>query len=121
MQGGRGLQGTLNHHAKKFVGVLNGIDTDAWNPSADKFLKFQYSAEKLEGKLENKNVIRKQLKLSSVDASRPLVNENISPNSKVVTCSLLANEWFLLCDDSFTWSHEAIIVLKNLLKMGNAS
>lgn len=83
MQGGRGLQGTLNHHSKKFVGVLNGIDTDLWNPSADKFLKFQYSAENLEAKLENKNEIRKQLKLSSVDASQPLVNKNISPKSSL--------------------------------------
>ncbi|XXG90522.1 hypothetical protein AAC387_Pa12g2265 [Persea americana] len=72
-EGGRGLHVTLNSHSKKFVGILNGIDTDSWNPSADTFLRYQYTADDLRGKAENKDAIRKQLKLSSADATRPLV------------------------------------------------
>ncbi|OEL27726.1 putative starch synthase 4, chloroplastic/amyloplastic [Dichanthelium oligosanthes] len=71
-EGGRGLQDTLKIHSKKFVGILNGIDTDTWNPSTDRFLKVQYSANDLYGKTANKAALRKQLKMSSAHASQPL-------------------------------------------------
>jgi starch synthase len=72
-EGGRGLQDTLKIHSKKFVGILNGIDTDTWNPSTDRFLKVQYSANDLYGKSANKAALTKQLKMSSANASQPLV------------------------------------------------
>ncbi|KAL5577169.1 hypothetical protein UlMin_018868 [Ulmus minor] len=72
-QGGRGLHSTLNFHSKKFIGILNGIDTDAWNPVTDAFLKVQYSVNDLQGKAENKEATRKILGLSSADVRRPLV------------------------------------------------
>ncbi|KAH0467281.1 hypothetical protein IEQ34_004519 [Dendrobium chrysotoxum] len=72
-EGGRGLHGTLRLHSKKFVGVLNGIDTDSWNPSTDIILPVQYSADDLQGKAENKRALRTQLELSSADAFQPLV------------------------------------------------
>lgn len=72
-QGGKGLHATLNSHSKKFVGILNGIDTDAWNPATDTYLKVQYSANDLHGKAENKEALRRHLRLSSADVRRPLV------------------------------------------------
>lgn len=72
-EGGRGLHGTLRLHSKKFVGVLNGIDTDSWNPSTDIILPVQYSADDLLGKSDNKRSLRTQLGLSSADAFQPLV------------------------------------------------
>ncbi|OIT39343.1 putative starch synthase 4, chloroplasticamyloplastic [Nicotiana attenuata] len=72
-QGGKGLHATINSHSKKFVGILNGIDTDAWNPASDNFLKVQYSASDIEGKLENKEALRRLLGLSSSEIRRPLV------------------------------------------------
>lgn len=74
LQGGRGLQETLKSVSKKFVGILNGIDTDAWNPSMDKYISVQYTADDLQGKAENKDAIRKRLKLSCSESSQPLVN-----------------------------------------------
>lgn len=73
-QGGRGLHETLKSHSKKFIGILNGIDTDAWNPSTDNYISVQYSADDLQGKAENKDAIRKCLKLSRSEGSQPLVN-----------------------------------------------
>lgn len=73
VKGGRGLHSTINSHSKKFVGILNGIDTDAWDPSSDTFLKVQYNADDLQGKVENKKVLREELKLSSADSRQPLV------------------------------------------------
>ncbi|KAE8674225.1 putative starch synthase 4 [Hibiscus syriacus] len=71
-EGGKGLHSTLNFHSRKFVGILNGIDTDAWNPAADNFIKVQYSANDIQGKAENKAAIQRQLGLSSADDQRPL-------------------------------------------------
>ncbi|KAF3328422.1 putative starch synthase 4 [Carex littledalei] len=72
-EGGRGLHLALKTHSRKFFGVLNGIDTDTWNPRADNFIKAQYSYDDLQGKLINKDYIRKQLGLSTSDPSQPLV------------------------------------------------
>ncbi|KAG7542396.1 Glycosyl transferase family 1 [Arabidopsis thaliana x Arabidopsis arenosa] len=72
-EGGKGLHSTLNFHSKKFIGILNGIDTDSWNPATDPFLKAQFNAKDLQGKEENKNALRKQLGLSSAESRRPLV------------------------------------------------
>ncbi|XP_020577383.1 probable starch synthase 4, chloroplastic/amyloplastic isoform X2 [Phalaenopsis equestris] len=72
-EGGRGLHETLRVHSKKFVGVLNGIDTDSWNPSTDIILPVQYSSDDLQGKTENKSALRMQLELSSADAFQPMV------------------------------------------------
>lgn len=73
MQGGRGLHSTLNFHSKKFIGILNGIDTEAWNPATDDFLKVQYHSNDLQGKAENKEALRKILGLSSANVRKPLV------------------------------------------------
>lgn len=78
LQGGRGLHETLKLHSKKFVGILNGIDTDAWNPSTDDFLTVQYNADDLQGKKKNKDAIKKYLKLSSTDPFQPLVTSVLS-------------------------------------------
>lgn len=72
-EGGRGLHLTLAAHSKKFFGILNGIDTEAWDPSTDPLLDFQYSANDLNGKAENKAALRKFLGLAVSDARIPLV------------------------------------------------
>ncbi|RDX88850.1 putative starch synthase 4, chloroplastic/amyloplastic, partial [Mucuna pruriens] len=72
-EGGHGLHSTLSFHSKKFIGILNGIDTDAWNPATDLFLPVQYSATDLQGKAENKQALRRNLGLLSADVRRPLV------------------------------------------------
>uniref|UniRef100_A0A2P2LQR0 starch synthase n=1 Tax=Rhizophora mucronata TaxID=61149 RepID=A0A2P2LQR0_RHIMU len=72
-EGGRGLHSTLNLYSKKFMGILNGIDTDAWNPATDIFLKVQYTANDIQGKAENKMATRKDLGLSTSDVRQPLV------------------------------------------------
>lgn len=72
-EGGRGLHLTLAAHSKKFFGILNGIDTEAWDPSTDPLLDFQYSANDLNGKAENKAALRKFLGLAVSDARIPLI------------------------------------------------
>jgi len=76
LQGGKGLRQTLRQHSRKFFGVLNGIDDEAWNPVADSLLDHQYSADELRGKEANKTMWREHLGLATQgdDARRPLVS-----------------------------------------------
>lgn len=48
---GRGLEGVLRARSKDLAGVLNGIDTEVWNPESDILLPFRYEKESVqEGK-----------------------------------------------------------------------
>ncbi|KAG8385328.1 hypothetical protein BUALT_Bualt03G0031400 [Buddleja alternifolia] len=72
-EGGQGLHAVLHSHSKKFAGILNGIDTEAWNPATDPFLKVQYNSNDIEGKAENKEALRRHLGMSSASIRQPLV------------------------------------------------
>lgn len=47
---GCGLDGVVQARADDLVGLLNGIDTEIWNPSIDASLPARYSADDLKGK-----------------------------------------------------------------------
>lgn len=74
-EGGKGLHGTLGVHSKKFVGILNGIDEEVWDPATDTLIDYQYNADDVDGKYVNKQKLRERLGLGSQgeDARRPLV------------------------------------------------
>ena len=46
---GMGLDGLVNLRAGDLHGIVNGIDTDIWNPATDKHLAETYSARSLKG------------------------------------------------------------------------
>ena len=48
--GGCGLSGALRHRQDHFVGLLNGIDDQEWNPATDPFLPVHFSRKDLEAK-----------------------------------------------------------------------
>lgn len=68
---GCGLQGTLEAHAGKLGGVLNGVDYDTWNPEVDSHLARRYSVRDPRGKFANKDALRSRLWLG--DRFKPLV------------------------------------------------
>jgi starch synthase len=47
---GFGFDGILRRRARQVCGILNGIDTDHWNPAADRFLPAGYDASNLKPK-----------------------------------------------------------------------
>jgi starch synthase len=51
---GYGLQGVINSRGGDFIGILNGIDENEWNPETDKHIFSNYSRERLDGKMLNK-------------------------------------------------------------------
>lgn len=47
---GERLEGVLRQHERRLYGILNGIDTDAWNPATDPDLPGHYSRGNMAGK-----------------------------------------------------------------------
>jgi len=60
-----GLGHTLHIHARKFGGILNGIDYDVWNPEIDSHIPHRYGIDNVEAKYGNKEALRNRLWLRS--------------------------------------------------------
>ncbi|MCW9012860.1 MAG: glycogen synthase GlgA [Gammaproteobacteria bacterium] len=69
---GYGLDGLLRHRKDRLSGIINGIDTDVWNPGTDKLLAKNYNRRTLADKSKNKTYLQKQLKLPA-KAKTPLI------------------------------------------------
>ena len=54
---GFGMEGVLARRSQSLVGILNGIDTERWNPAADPYLPARYSAADLSGKVQAKRTL----------------------------------------------------------------
>ncbi|HUP49170.1 MAG TPA: glycogen synthase [Thermoanaerobaculia bacterium] len=61
---GAGLDGVLRSVAYKFTGILNGIDTEEWDPAADPHLSSHYDAQELRGKAGAKRALMKEAGLA---------------------------------------------------------
>ncbi len=58
---GYGMENVLAARSYKLSGILNGIDTETWNPETDLYLNEHFTAEKLEpGKKLNKEALLKE-------------------------------------------------------------
>ncbi len=66
-----GLQNLFEYEKGKSLGILNGIDTEVWDPQTDSFLAKNYSQELVQkGKQKNKQEICSQFGL---DPNKPLI------------------------------------------------
>jgi starch synthase len=64
---GMGLAGLLRWRSDRLTGILNGIDTDVWNPGDDAHLTACYDVDQLERKAANKSALQQQLGLDRRD------------------------------------------------------
>ncbi|MEM4658173.1 MAG: glycogen synthase GlgA [Candidatus Methanosuratincola sp.] len=72
---GCGLEGVLREVAAtsgRLLGILNGIDYERWNPSTDRRIYANFSAEDLAARAPNKLMLSKELGLGG-GASKPLI------------------------------------------------
>ena len=58
---GEGLAEHLRYHNNKILGIVNGIDTDIWNPATDKLLAADYDKKSA---IKNKKINKKALQES---------------------------------------------------------
>lgn len=69
---GFGLQGLLRTRNSDITGILNGIDTEEWNPETDRHLSAHFSAARMTGKAQNKQALQIRMGLE-VNADVPLL------------------------------------------------
>lgn len=63
-EGGFGLDGLLRVRSDVVKGIVNGVDTDVWNPEKDKLIPANYSKENMSGKAECKKALQEYFGLA---------------------------------------------------------
>lgn len=69
---GFGMQGLLSYRRDHLTGILNGIDTDEWDPESDIHLNQNYNSTNMSGKAANKQALQSRMGLR-IDAEVPLL------------------------------------------------
>ncbi len=64
---GYGLEGLLKHRRSQLVGILNGIDTNIWNPATDSLIEANYDIENIKNKSLNKLYLQKHFGLTQTN------------------------------------------------------
>lgn len=64
---GMGLEGLLVERSHDLVGILNGIDTDAWNPQTDADLAANYAAANTKRRVINKLALAERFGIDADD------------------------------------------------------
>ena len=64
--GGFGLHGSFIEMGARFIGILNGIDLDIWNPADDPEIAAAYSASDLSGKAACKAALQREYSLEEL-------------------------------------------------------
>lgn len=64
---GMGLDGLLRQRRGALRGIVNGIDTDVWNPETDNDLAQTYNAKTLDKRIANKRALETRLDLDKDD------------------------------------------------------
>lgn len=62
-QFGHGMETVLHYHKDRVSGILNGIDTQTWNPGTDTYIAHKYNRQHLEAKTTNKLALQKRFGL----------------------------------------------------------
>ena len=65
--GGKGLEAMLAERVHRLDGVVNGIDMDEWNPSADEHIEAPFDVSDLAGKMECKRALQREMGLEVRD------------------------------------------------------
>lgn len=63
---GFGLEGVLRMRQESLKGIINGIDTECWNPASDHFLPASYSVGDLSGKQICKRSLQQEFGLPAI-------------------------------------------------------
>ncbi|HEX4999380.1 MAG TPA: glycogen synthase GlgA [Terriglobia bacterium] len=70
---GYGLEGVVAARGADVMGILNGIDTEEWNPATDPLIAAHYSASDLAGKRENKRLLLEEFRFPNPNLDRPVL------------------------------------------------
>jgi starch synthase len=65
---GMGLDGLLRQKGSALHGIVNGIDTDEWNPANDRMIPARYTARSLPARSRNRRAIEQRFGLDEDDS-----------------------------------------------------
>ncbi|MGL5193226.1 MAG: glycogen synthase GlgA [Chroococcales cyanobacterium] len=60
---GETLEGLMSFISSKLVGIVNGIDTDSYNPETDKYLEQNFTTETIDKRVANKIALQEEVGL----------------------------------------------------------
>ena len=66
-----GLETLLSQRGDALSGILNGIDTDTWDPDNDPYIERYYNAGRLAHKEDNRKALRARLALPDLPGQTP--------------------------------------------------
>lgn len=66
------MDGILRYRTETIRGILNGVDTEVWNPAKDKKIPVNYTAKTISKKVQNKLALQEKMGLE-VNADIPLI------------------------------------------------
>lgn len=69
---GQGLEGLLVHRRDALHGILNGVDTEAWNPATDVYLPARYTARDVAPRARCRSELLASCRLDAPVAGMPL-------------------------------------------------
>jgi starch synthase len=96
-EGGRGLDGVLRARADHLAGILNGIDTDFWNPANDRMLARKFHIGSLPLRAENKRALQRDAGLA-IEESTPLLGvvSRLDPQKGFDVAAPVVRRWLEL-------------------------
>jgi starch synthase len=60
---GCGLEGVIRLRCNNLIGILNGVDTQIWDPKTDQHIKYRFGPRDFNGKHKNKHHLQKLCRL----------------------------------------------------------
>src|SRR5207253_671465 len=70
---GYGLEGVLRERSRDVIGILNGIDVNAWSPASDPLIPVHFDAGHIRGKRENKRALLREFALDDSRIEWPVL------------------------------------------------
>ena len=70
---GEGLEGLLRERRRSLVGILNGVDTEVWNPETDPLIPYRYTAKGIANKAKDRKALLEAFNLSDAGAGVPVL------------------------------------------------
>jgi starch synthase len=65
---GMGMDGLINGRSERLHGILNGVDTDIWDPASDPLIARRYTGRALGARASNRRALEKHFALDHDDA-----------------------------------------------------